>query len=288
MFSGSIVALITPMHIDGSIDYAALEKLMAWHIQAKTDAIVLLGTTGESPTIEDHERTELIRFGATHLKGKIPLIIGAGSNSTAHTITYAKEALSLGADAVLLVTPYYNKPTQEGLFQHFSAVAKAVPIPQILYNVPGRTGCDLRPETVARLSQHANIVGLKECAGIDRLKALLSHNLGLRYFSGNDDDGCEFISTGGKGVISVAANVAPELFAKMCHTALASDVDHAEKMNEALRPLYQTLFLESNPIPVKYALAKMGLISPGIRLPLTPLNSAHHPLVDAALKKVIS
>lgn len=281
MFQGSLVALVTPMHEDGAIDYASFEKLIDWHIENKTDGLVILGTTGESPTIEHDERRELIKCAVARCRNKMPVIVGSGTNSTAHTIFLTQEAMSLGADAVLLVTPYYNKPTQEGLFQHYRAIATAVPIPQILYNVPGRTCCDLLPETISRLSQFANIIGVKEATGdVNRLKKLLSLNLKMDYFTGCDENNLEFILTGGVGTISVAANIAPKKIHELCVAALKGDRATAEKIDQSLRELYRVLFLETNPIPTKWALQKMGFIQSGIRLPLTPLSQGIWNLVS--------
>lgn len=288
MFHGSLVALVTPMHSDGSIDFASYEKLIDWHIHNQTDGLVILGTTGESATIESNERQEMIRIAVSRARHKIPVIVGAGSNATAHTISLTREAMSLGADAVLLVTPYYNKPTQEGLFQHYRAVANAVPIPQILYNVPGRTCCDLLPETISRLSQCANIVGVKEATGdLNRLKKLLSMHLKMDFYSGDDPTAMEFMLQGGQGVISVAANVVPTPFHALCVAALKGDRVTAEKIDVSLRELYKVLFIETNPIPTKYALQKMGLIQSGIRLPLTPLSVHHRAAVELALQHCV-
>ncbi len=287
MFHGSLVALITPMHADGSIDYTNLEKLIDWHIKNKTDGLVILGTTGESATIENNERREIIKCAVARARHKMPVIVGTGTNATRHTIELTRDAMSLGADAVLLVTPYYNKPTQEGLFQHFSAIAKAVPIPQILYNVPGRTCCDLLPETISRLSQYANIIGVKEATGdLNRLKKLLSLNLKMDFFSGDDPTAMEFMLLGGKGVISVAANVAPKLCHDLCGAALKGDRATAEKINQSLQDLYRALFIETNPIPTKWTLTKMGLIQSGIRLPLTPLSLPHHAQVESVMQRL--
>jgi 4-hydroxy-tetrahydrodipicolinate synthase len=288
MFHGSLVALITPMHADGSIDFAALEKLIDWHIENKTDGLVILGTTGESATIEHNERREIIQLSVARARHKMPVIVGAGTNSTSKTIVLTREAMSLGADAVLLVTPYYNKPTQEGLFQHYRAIANAVPIPQILYNVPGRTCCDLLPETISRLSQCANIVGVKEATGdLNRLKKLLSMNVKMDFYSGDDPSAMEFMLQGGQGVISVAANVTPKLFHELCVASLKGDRANAEKIDAKLRELYRVLFIETNPIPTKWALQKMGLIQSGIRLPLTPLSLQHHSCVESVIKSIL-
>ena len=274
MFSGSIVALVTPMSVHGDIDYASLQNLVAWHLASGTDALVILGTTGESATVEPAERVEIIRRVVDQLANQIPVIVGTGTHSTRHTIELTQEAMKLGADAVLLVTPYYNKPTQEGLFQHFKAVAQAVPIPQILYNVPSRTGCDLLPETVLRLGVFANIVGLKEATGdIRRVQQLLTAGCTMDLLSGDDKTAMEFILAGGKGVISVVANVVPKEFHQLCAALLAGDKSLAERLNTQLSPLYTQLFVESNPIPTKWALARMARIPEGIRLPLTPLSA---------------
>jgi len=285
MFHGSIVALITPMNSDGSIDYTSLGKLIDWHIDNKTDGLVVLGTTGESATIEHHERHDIITFAIARVNHKIPVIVGTGSNSTAHTIALTREAMELGADAALIVTPYYNKPTQEGLFQHFSAIAKAVPIPQILYNVPSRTACDLLPETIARLSIFSNIIAVKEATGdLNRLKQLLNLNLSVDYFTGADPNNMEFMLLGGKGVISVVANVAPKEIHDLCVASRNGDRSTAEKINSRLEKLYSALFIETNPIPTKWALEKMGLIPSGIRLPLTPLSEMSQPEVRSVLQ----
>jgi len=285
MFKGCLVALVTPMHKDGSIDYDSFARLLDWHCEQGTDGIVVLGTTGESATISDKERSELVRLSVARLKGKIPVIVGTGANATSHAIELTKNAHALGADAALLVTPYYNKPTQEGLFQHYSAVAKAVNIPQILYNVPSRTACDLLPKTVARLSALSNIVGVKEATGsIERLKELKALNIPMDFLSGDDSTALEFMLTGGDGVISVVANVAPKLTHQMCRAALSGDVAGAKSIDQKLSPLYKSLFAESNPIPTKWALEKMGLIQSGIRLPLTALDPAYHAQVESAMQ----
>ncbi|OGT44694.1 MAG: 4-hydroxy-tetrahydrodipicolinate synthase [Gammaproteobacteria bacterium RIFCSPHIGHO2_12_FULL_38_11] len=287
MFHGSIVALITPMHTDGSIDYGSLEKLIDWHLTKKTDGIVVLGTTGESATIESNERREIITLTVSSVNHKIPVIVGTGSNATNQAIAMTKEAMSLGADAALLVTPYYNKPTQEGLFQHYRAISKAVPIPQILYNVPSRTCCDLLPETISRLSAFSNIVAVKEATGdLNRLKQLLSSNLKMDFLAGDDKTAMEFMLLGGKGVISVAANVAPQLLHDLCVAAVAGDRQTAEKVNNKLNELYSALFVETNPIPTKWVLEKMGLIQSGIRLPLTPLSLQWHSTIESVRKNI--
>lgn len=287
MFHGSMVALVTPMHEEGSIDFSSIEKLIDWHLENKTDALVILGTTGESATIELHERKKIIRCVVEKVRHRMPVIVGTGTNSTKQSIELTKEAMELGADATLLVTPYYNKPTQEGLYQHYRAIAKAVPIPQILYNVPGRTACDLLPETVARLGRISNIVGLKEATGsLSRLAELLSLDIQIDFYSGDDATAKDFMLQGGAGVISVAANIAPALFHELCKAAISKDSELADSINEKLQDLYRLLFIESNPIPTKWLLEKMGLIHAGIRLPLTPLSVQHHGSFDAILDAI--
>jgi len=284
MFHGSIVAIVTPMSANGDIDFAAYEKLIDWHLQNKTDGIVVLGTTGESATVEADERKRLVEATVAQVNERVPVIVGTGANSTKITIDLTKQAMECGADAALLVTPYYNKPTQEGLYQHFGAVAEAAPIPQILYNVPSRTSCDLLPETVARLSEHANIVALKEATGsLERFQELLDLNIEMDLLSGDDFTAMEFILRGGKGTISVVANVAPKAMHEMCKAALKKQRDVAEKINQQLGPVATALFTESNPIPTKWALHEMGMIETGIRLPLTPLSEQYRDQVRDAL-----
>lgn len=287
MFYGSLVALITPMHEEGSIDFFALEKLVDWHLENQTNGLVILGTTGESATIEHQERDKIIRCVLDRVNHRIPVVVGTGTNITKQSIELTEEAMKLGADAVLLVTPYYNKPTQEGLYQHYRAIAKAVPIPQILYNVPGRTCCDLLPATVARLAEFSNIVGLKEATGnLERLKQLQALHIKMDFFSGDDATAMEFMLMGGKGVISVVANIAPKQFHALCKAARSSDRAAAEKINQTLVDLYRVLFIETNPIPTKWALEKMGLIRSGIRLPLTALSAQYHAEIDGVLQKL--
>jgi 4-hydroxy-tetrahydrodipicolinate synthase len=284
MFHGSLVALVTPMQPDGAVDYASLAELVEWHIASQTNGLVILGTTGESPTIEAVERRQIVQRVTNQVRGRIPVIVGTGTNSTKHTIELTRQAMEMGADAALLVTPYYNKPTQEGLYQHFAAVAESVPLPHILYNVPGRTGCDLLPETIHRLTHYANIIGVKEASGeVSRVPQLAGTELDL--LTGVDANNMEFILAGGKGSISVVANVAPELMHALCAAALKGDRQQAEKYEQRLQGLYKTLFLESNPIPVKWALHEMGMIKSGIRLPLTPLNEQHYEAVREALRQ---
>jgi 4-hydroxy-tetrahydrodipicolinate synthase len=284
MFSGSMVALVTPMDSRGAIDYDSLAALLEWHISEGTQAIIAVGTTGESATLDEDEHCEVIRRVVGMVNGRIPVIAGTGANSTTEAISLTRCAKEAGADAALLVTPYYNKPTQEGLYLHHKAVAEAVDLPQILYNVPGRTACDMLPETVGRLSGVNNIIGIKEATGdlsrLTSIKALVSEN--FEIYSGDDATGCEFMLSGGHGVISVTNNVAPRAMREMCDAALAGDRVTAESINNGLNGLHKNLFLEANPIPVKWALAEMGKIQQGIRLPLTWLSeSCHEPLRDA-------
>lgn len=286
MFHGSLVAIVTPMKESGEVDYQALERLVDWHLENETDGLVILGTTGEAPTIEPDERKEIIERIVAQVDEQIPVIVGTGANATNHAIHLTRQAMELGADATLLVTPYYNKPTQEGLYQHFKTIAEAVPIPQILYNVPSRTGCDLLPETVVRLGHFPNIVALKEATGdLERLKKLAGTNCQMDFFSGDDSSSMEFMLAGGKGVISVIGNIAPKLVHQMCVAALEGDRSEAEKLKNQMALLNQTLYLESNPIPVKWVLAEMGLIPPGIRLPLTPLDQKYHTDLHAAMEQ---
>jgi 4-hydroxy-tetrahydrodipicolinate synthase len=286
MFRGSMVALVTPMHEDGALDFDALRRLVEFHIDNGTRAIVAVGTTGESATLDEEEHCEVIRRTVDFAAGRVPVIAGTGANSTHEAITLTRCAMAGGADACLLVTPYYNKPTQEGLYRHYKAVADAVPIPQILYNVPGRTACDLLPATVERLSHIANIVGLKEATGdLGRLRELLGLcGDRLDLYSGDDATAREFILAGGKGVISVTANVAPRAMQDMCEAALRGAREEAARIDERLALLHDALFLESNPIPVKWALHRMGLIPSGIRLPLTELAAPFHGRVEQALQ----
>jgi 4-hydroxy-tetrahydrodipicolinate synthase len=286
MFTGSIVALVTPMEANGAVDYDALDALVEFHIAEGTRAIVAVGTTGESATLNFDEHVEVIRRVIAKAARRVPVIAGTGANSTREAIELSEMARSVGADASLSVTPYYNKPTQEGLYQHFKAIAEAVPLPLILYNVPGRTGCDLKPETVLRLASIPGIVGLKEASGSLARNRELVGLVGqrLHLLSGDDDLACDTILAGFKGVISVVANVAPRRMSVMCDAALMGDVATAQRENAALMPLHRALFLESNPIPVKWALVHMGLIKAGMRLPLTPLSEAHHVAVTEALR----
>jgi 4-hydroxy-tetrahydrodipicolinate synthase len=285
MFEGSIPALVTPMGADGSIDFGAWEKLLDFHLAAGTDGVVVGGTTGESPVLERGEIEELIRRAKSQIGGRIPVIAGSGTNSTAGSVALSRAAEAAGADALLVVTPYYNKPTQEGLFQHFSAVADAVGLPVILYNVPGRTACDMLADTVARLSQHPRIVGVKEATGdVARGVAILRQSRpGFLLLSGDDPTAAELIRSGARGVISVTANVAAKAMHELCAAGLAGRHGEASAINERLIPLHKALFVESNPIPVKWAVHRLGLIGPGIRLPLTPLSAPLHGAVAAAM-----
>lgn len=271
MFQGSMVALVTPMREDGSVDEKSLRELVDWHVEQGTDAIVAVGTTGESATLDEQEHCEVIRQVVTFTDKRVPVIAGTGANSTTEAIQLTRCAKEAGADGCLLVTPYYNKPTQEGLYQHFKAVAEAVDIPQLLYNVPGRTACDMLPETVGRLSAVKNIVGIKEATGkldrVTQLRALCGDDFDL--ITGDDATSREFILLGGVGTISVTANIAPAAMHAMIRAARNGDADEAARIDSALAGLHRDLFLESNPIPVKWALAEMGRIPKGIRLPLT-------------------
>jgi 4-hydroxy-tetrahydrodipicolinate synthase len=286
MFHGSIVALVTPMDQSGEIDLAALEKLVEFHVSNKTDAIVAVGTTGESATLSEMEHCRLIRQVVEFSAGRIPVIAGTGANSTTEAIDLTRCAMEAGADACLLVTPYYNKPTQEGLYLHHKAVAEAVAIPQILYNVPGRTACDMLPDTVARLADIANIVGIKEATGdLQRAREIIERcGDKLDVFSGDDATALEFMLLGGRGDISVTANVAPRAMHDMCKAAIGGDRETAQKINQPLEILHEKLFVEANPIPVKWALHEMGMIGPGIRLPLTPLSEPYRATIREALK----
>jgi len=286
MFTGSMVALATPMYADGSLDWDSLRNLVEWHIEQGTRALVAVGTTGESATLDVNEHIEVIRRVVDQVAGRIPVIAGTGANSTSEAIELTENAARCGADACLLVTPYYNKPTQEGLFQHYRAIAKAVAIPQILYNVPGRTAVDMLPETVQRLATIGNIVGIKEATGdLERAKVLLDTlPEGFAVYSGDDCTAMELILLGGQGDISVTANVAPAAVAQMCEAALAGDAVTARAIDQRIQILHKALFLESNPIPVKWALREMGRIDGGIRLPLTSLSSEHHATVREALR----
>ena len=286
MLQGSLVAIVTPMLPNGQLDIPSLNALIDFHVKQGSDGIVIVGTTGESPTVDFEEHCLLIETAVKQVNGRIPVIAGTGANSTQEAIVLTKKAQALGADACLLVAPYYNKPTQEGLYQHFKAVADAVNIPQILYNVPGRTGCDISNDTVLRLATHPNIVGIKDATGgIERgTDLLLRAPQDFVIFSGDDATAMSLMLLGAKGVISVTANVAPKLMHEMCVAAVAGDAIAARGINAKLFALHQKLFVEANPIPVKWVLNQMGLIPAGIRLPLTALSSNYHETLRAACK----
>lgn len=289
MITGSMVAMVTPMKPDTlEVDWDALKRLVEWHIEQGTEALVAVGTTGESPTLDVQEHLATVAAVVEHAEGKIPVIAGTGANNTAEAIEWTEGARNAGADACLLVTPYYNKPTQEGLYQHHKLIAESVDIPQILYNVPGRTACDMLPETVLRLAEIPNIVGIKEATGdLERAKRLINdapQDFGI--YSGDDLTAVELMLLGGHGNISVTANVAPKLMAELCRAALSKDSERAREIQRRLLPLHKALFLESNPIPVKWALAEMGMISQGIRLPLLELSRCYQDEVRRALAAV--
>ncbi len=287
MFFGSMVALVTPMTEDSHIDEASLRRLVDYHINNQTNAIVAVGTTGESATLTHDEHCKVIKIVVEQAAKRVPVIAGTGSNSTAEAIEYTQCAVDVGADACLIVTPYYNKPTQEGLYQHYKTIAKAISIPQLLYNVPGRTACDMLPTTVKRLAEIDNIIGIKEAVGdITRIRELVEFASDkFAIYSGDDNTALELILLGGKGAISVTANVAPKAMHEMCQLALAGDRKGAEAINQRLLGLHTKLFVEANPIPVKWAVHKMGLIPPGIRLPLTPLSEGYHEVVKQAMQQ---
>ena len=286
MITGSIVAMITPM-VSGTlaVDWDALKKLVTWHIEQGSDGIIAVGTTGESATLDVDEHLEVIRVCVETAKGRIPIIAGTGANSTSEAIELTQGARDLRADACLLVAPYYNKPTQQGMYLHFKAIAEAVDIPQWLYNVPGRTACDLLPETVIRLAEIDNITAIKEATGdIDRARQLIAAcGPGFAVYSGDDLTAIDLMLAGGKGNISVTANVAPKLMRELCDAAIHGRVDEARAIQEQLLPLHKALFVESNPIPAKWAVAEMGLCQHAIRLPLTPLSESFHPVLRAAM-----
>jgi len=283
--TGSLVAIVTPMHEDGSLDLDAFRKLIDWHIKEGSDGIVVVGTTGESPTVDFDEHHVLIKTAVEHAKRRVPIIAGTGANSTREAIELAAYAKQAGADMSLSVVPYYNKPTQEGLYRHFRAIAEAVDIPQIVYNVPGRTVADLQNETMLRLAQVPHIVGLKDAtANIERGSDLLRQlPPTIAVYSGDDATGIALMLLGGRGVISVTANVAPRLMHEMCVAALKPDPARARELNNRLLGLHRHLFVEANPIPVKWAVCRMKLIKAGIRLPLTPLSENYHEQVRAAM-----
>ena len=277
---GSLVALVTPMMPNGDVDYVALENLIDWHIEKGTNGIVSVGTTGESATVNIKEHLEVINHTVKYVNSRIPVIAGTGANSTSEAIELTMESKQMGADFSLLVTPYYNKPNQKGLIQHYTKVANEVDLPQILYNVPSRTACDLKPSSVKILSEHKNIVGIKEAVGdpkrIDDLIQISSNNEDFLLYSGDDPSFLSMLKKGGDGVISVAANVVPEYISDICSSALEEKFDIAEELDNKLSTLYELLFIESNPIPVKWMLYKMELIQKSIRLPLIELDKKYH------------
>jgi len=289
MFSGSIAALVTPMHDDGSIDFKSFLNLLEFHINNSSDGVVLVGTTGEAPTIDFDEHIKLIEEGVKFINGRIPVIAGTGANSTKEAIYLSAKAKELGADACLLVTPYYNRPNQEGLYQHYKAINNAVSIPQILYNVPCRTGCDLQNDTVIKLSKLENIVGIKDATGdLSRIKSLKEQvNKDFLLISGDDKTFLDYLENGGHGVISVTANVVPNLMHNICHKVLSGNIVEAKSMNDQLSELHNLMFVEPNPIPVKWALFHLNLIKSHIRLPLVELDSKYHKELINCLDNVI-
>ena len=285
--TGSIVALVTPMHEDGSVDYPALRKLIDWHIAEGTDCIGVVGTTGESPTVNVQEHQEIIRVSVEQAKRRVPIMAGCGANSTAEAIELAKYAKKIGADCQLQVVPYYNKPTQEGQYRHFKAIAEAVgELPMVLYNVPGRTVADLLHDTVLRLAQVPGIVGIKEATGnIERAQWLIRDvPRGFAVYSGDDPSAVALMLCGGQGNVSVTANVAPRLMRELCAAAIAGDARRAMEIQRKLMPLHKHLFIEANPIPVKWAMARMGLCGGALRLPMTTLSTANEAIVEGALR----
>jgi len=285
MITGSLVAIVTPMKAGGELDLAGFRKLIDWHVAEGTDGIVVVGTTGESPTVDFDEHKELIRIAVQHAHGRIPIIAGTGANSTAEAIELAESAKKHGATAQLSVVPYYNKPTQEGQYQHFRKIAEAVDLPMILYNVPGRTVADLQNDTVLRLAGVPGIIGIKDAtANLERGTDLLRRApRNFAIYSGEDATALPLILCGGHGVISVTANVAPKLMHQMCAAALVGDVKKARELNDLLLPLHQKLFIETSPAPVKWAMAEMGLIENGLRLPMVPLSERSYQAVREAL-----
>jgi 4-hydroxy-tetrahydrodipicolinate synthase len=285
--TGSIVALVTPMHENGSVDYAVLRKLVDWHIQQGTDCIGVVGTTGESPTVDVEEHREIIRVAVEQANGRVPIMAGCGANSTVEAIELARYARKVGADCQLQVVPYYNKPTQEGLFRHFKAIAEeTADLPIVLYNVPGRTVADMLHDTVLRLAEVPGIVGIKEATGnIERAQWLIRDlPQGFAVYSGDDPTAVALMLCGGQGNISVTANVAPREMHELCVAAIAGDAKKAMEIQRRLLPLHRHLFVEANPIPVKWAMARMGLMGGALRLPMTPLSPANEPVVEGALR----
>ena len=287
MIQGSIVALVTPMDSNGAVDKESLKRLVEFHIEQGTDAIVAMGTTGESATLDETEHCDVVKCVVDYAAGRIPIIAGTGANSTTEAISLTQSAKVSGADACLLVTPYYNKPTQEGLYLHYKAIAEAVDIPQILYNVPGRTACDMLPETIGRLSTIDNIVGVKEATGelgrVKKIRDLCGNDFAI--YTGDDASSCEFCLLGGNGTITVTGNVAPKLVHQMISAAIQGNRKQAELIDTKLTGLHQHLFIQSNPIPVKWAVAEMGLMDKGIRLPLTWLTEDCYETVRNAMQQ---
>lgn len=285
MIQGSLVALVTPMDAAGNLDWDSLAKLVEWHVEQGTNAIVAMGTTGESATLAVKEHMAVVKAVIDQVAGRIPVIAGTGANSTSEAVELTSQAKELGANACLSVTPYYNKPTQEGLYQHHRHIAEAVDIDQILYNVPGRTGVDMLADTALRLAEIDNIVGIKEATGdMARAKAIIDAKPeGFAVYSGDDETAVELMLLGGHGDISVTANVAPNLLSKLCNLAINGQAEEARKLQEELMPLHQAMFVESNPIPVKWAVAEMGLMQHGLRLPMTHLAEQYHAQVREAL-----
>lgn len=284
---GSMVALVTPMDQDGNLDFAAYRKLIDWHVEQGTKALVVVGTSGESPTVDMDEHAQLIKVAVEHAAGRLPVVAGVGGNSTTEAIELSAHALEVGADYGLTVVPYYNRPTQEGLYQHFRKIVETVDLPQILYNVPGRTVADLSNETVVRLAQVPNVIGIKDATGdIGRgVRLLRDVPSDFVVLSGDDPTAAAYILMGAKGNISVTANIAPKLMSELCDAALKQDVAKVRELNTRLAALNQHLFVEANPIPVKWAAAQMGLIQSGYRLPLSTLSEQHHDLVRQTLKE---
>lgn len=284
--TGSIVALVTPMLDDGGVDYPTLRKLIDWHITEGTDCIGVVGTTGESPTVNVQEHCEIIRVAVEQARGRVPIMAGCGANSTAEAIELARFAKNVGADCQLQVVPYYNKPTQEGQYLHFKAIAEAVDLPMVLYNVPGRSVADMGHDTVLRLAQVPGVVGIKEATGnIDRAQWLIREvPKGFSVYSGDDPTAVALMLCGGQGNISVTANVAPRLMHELCVAAIAGDVQRAMQIQFKLMPMHKHLFVEANPIPVKWAMQRLGLCGGHLRLPMTPLTAGNQPVVEAALR----
>jgi len=287
MLTGSLVAIVTPMQEDGALDIACFKRLIDWHIAEGTQGIVVVGTTGESPTVSFDEHKELIRIAVGHAAGRVPIIAGTGANSTAEAIELSESAKQSCAQYSLSVVPYYNKPSQEGMYRHFRAIAEAVDLPMILYNVPGRTVADLQNDTVLRLAQIPNIIGIKDAtASLERCSDLLRRSAkSFAVYSGEDSTGLASMMMGGHGVISVTANVAPRLMQEMCAAALSGDFGRAREINNRLLGLHVKLFVEGNPVPVKWALAQLGMIPPGLRLPLAPLSAGFHAVLREAMRQ---